>query len=277
MRLGGFVLFGNNVGTVRAAVESLTGVCDDVVAVDSGATDGSRTEVLAAGARCVDLAWQGYGAGRRFAIEQLGGCDYVVFLDSDERFDQGSQDTLRRWKSSDPKEVAYRLAVRDWVELDGRRFLYREGRRVRLCRRQLACYTDRMLVHESTGLGGVRLDGVVVDHAFLSSLEARDFKERKYAFLWGLQAWAEGRRSKWPPIQRWAHFLRDVLLRGAFRRGGVTGARVAWSISNYSTLKYEYLEQLLEGKFEAARHAFAEGRWSDVFRLADDAARTGRP
>lgn len=275
MRLGGFVLFGDNVSTVRAAVESLAAVCDDVIAVDSGSTDGSRSEATAGGARCVDFRWQGYGAGRRFAIEQLERCDYVLFLDSDERFDERSRSALRQWRDSSPREVAYRLAVRDWVELGARRFLYREGHRVRLCRRQLACYSDRMLVHESTGLRGVTLNEVVVDHAFLSSLEARDFKERKYAFLWGLQAWAEGRRSKWAPVQRWAHFLRDVVFRGALQQGGLTGVRVAWRLSRYSTLKYQYLTQFLEGRHQAARWAFAEGRWSDLFQMADEVARTG--
>lgn len=273
MRLGGFVLFKDNVTTVGRAVTSLLAVCDEVVAVDSGATDGSREAVLAAGARCVAFPWQGYGAARRYAVEQLAGCDYVLFLDSDEAFGADAVDALSAWKRARPTEPAYRLLVRDWVELGARRFLYRESARVRLLRRHLATYAERMVVHESTRLGGVALPAVI-DHQFVSSLEVRGHKERKYAFLWAVQAWAEGRRAKWAAPQRWAHFLRDAFLRGAFGRGGLAGLRVAWTISQYSTLKYRYLSQLLEGRYQAARLAFAEGRWADLFGLADEVSRS---
>jgi (heptosyl)LPS beta-1,4-glucosyltransferase len=272
MRLGGFVLFGNNVSTVRLAVESVASVCDEVVAIDSGSTDGSRAEVEAAGARVVSLPWQGYGVARMRALEELRGCDYAFFLDSDERLDSASRAALQAWRRGAVEAPAYRVALRDWVEVGARRFLYRSCDRVRLFRRSVARYAGGMIVHESLGLDGAFIDGVVVDHQFVSSVDFREYKERKYAFLWGVQAWAEGRRRKWPAAERLAHFLRDAFVRGAVARGGLFALKLAWRLARYSELKYRYLAEVGDGLHATARQAFLGGEWAELFRIADQVA-----
>ncbi len=57
MRLGGFVIHGNAAPTLTACLESLVAVCDTVVAVDSGSTDGSAELVARVGARAVSHPW----------------------------------------------------------------------------------------------------------------------------------------------------------------------------------------------------------------------------
>ena len=84
VRLGGFVIHGNNKSTLKACVESLRSVCDEVVAVDSCSTDGSAELVRSLGARSETLPWQGFGAARAKAMSLLAPADYVFFLDSDE-------------------------------------------------------------------------------------------------------------------------------------------------------------------------------------------------
>ncbi|MFK9339948.1 glycosyltransferase, partial [Escherichia coli] len=90
MKLGGFVIHGNNVETLGACLDSLRSVSDEVVAVDSCSTDGSARLDEERGVRRIELPWQGYGAARAAAAEALRGCDYLFFLDADERLAEGS-------------------------------------------------------------------------------------------------------------------------------------------------------------------------------------------
>jgi len=135
MRLGGFVIHGSAAATLGACLESLAAVCDELVAVDSGSCDGSAELVRASGARRVEHPWCGYGAARVAAVAALAPCDYVFFLDSDERLLPGAVEAIRRWKESSPAAPYVRLALRDWAELPGRRFLFRTEHRVRGGRR----------------------------------------------------------------------------------------------------------------------------------------------
>ena len=63
MRLGGFVLHGNNVDTLGAALDGLKATCDEVLALDSNSTDGSSALVEAKGVR--SRIARGKGSGRR--------------------------------------------------------------------------------------------------------------------------------------------------------------------------------------------------------------------
>jgi (heptosyl)LPS beta-1,4-glucosyltransferase len=266
VRLGGFVIHGNNVATLQACLESLRAVSDVVAAVDSGSRDGSAALASAAGARTLNLPWQGYGAARARAATLLPDCDYLFFLDADEWLLPPSIDRLRAWKDSSPSEPAYQLTLHDWVELPGKRFLFRRERHIRLIRRDLAPWTPRMIVHEfvPAGIRRVPLDAAI-EHHFLSSLQARRDKEERYALLWALRAYAEGWRRKpaWP--QRLAHTFRNAVVKGALFRGGAAGLRASWTVSRYHALKYRRLAELERGEHAALVSLMREGRFEDLF------------
>ncbi len=94
VRLGGFVLFRNNARTLDACLTSLHRVCDEVVAIDTGSADGSAALAQARGTRRLARPWRGYGEARAAAAEALRGCDYLFYLDSDER----SHAALEAWR-----------------------------------------------------------------------------------------------------------------------------------------------------------------------------------
>src|SRR4051794_7968011 len=107
MRLGGYVIHGNNRDTLGACLEALLAVCDEVVALDSRSTDGSVELAQRLGARSVSHAWRGYGAARAAAMDALGPCDYVFYLDSDERLEPEALRVLRAWRDSQPTQPLY--------------------------------------------------------------------------------------------------------------------------------------------------------------------------
>ncbi|WP_414115012.1 glycosyltransferase [Corallococcus macrosporus] len=112
MKLGGYVLHRNNQDTLEPCLRGLLALCDDVVALDTGATDGSAELARSLGARSVLHAWRGYGAARDAAVTALAPCDYVFYLDSDEHLGPEAVEALRAWKASSPTEAVYRLPRR---------------------------------------------------------------------------------------------------------------------------------------------------------------------
>ena len=265
MRLGGYVIHGDNRDTLGACLESLLAVCDEVVAVDSCSTDGSAELARGMGVRSVSRPWRGYGAARAAAMETLGPSDYVLFLDSDEHLLPEAREVLRAWRESSPQGPGFRLPVRDWAELEGHRFLYRTHWRTRLVRRDLAVWRPEMIVHEAPPrMRSARLPAHI-EHRFATSLEGRAQKEERYALLWAVRALAEDRRLKPPALQRPAHLLRDCLLHGALWRGGLDAVRLAWAVANYHAAKYRHLRTLRRGGHPELRRAFEEGRYEEVF------------
>src|SRR5512140_898029 len=269
MRLGGFVIHGNNADTLPACLDSLAACCDEVVAVDSCSTDGSAELVRARGIRSANQPWQGYGAARARAVELLSRADYVLYLDADERLLPEGVERIRAWRSSSPSARYYRLPIRDWAELPGHRFVFRVHRRLRLVRRDAAAWRREMIVHESLSARrgeAVALDAPI-DHRFATSIRARGEKEDRYALLWALRAHVEGRRSKWAWVQRPAHALRNAVIKGALFRGGMDGWRLAWAVGRYHQLKYVYLDAVRAGRHASEMAAMREGRYEELFRM----------
>jgi glycosyltransferase involved in cell wall biosynthesis len=72
----------NCVSTLRATLESLR-FCDEIVAVDSGSTDGTLALLAEFGAKVMHEPWRGFGPQKQFAIDQAAH-DWVLCIDSDE-------------------------------------------------------------------------------------------------------------------------------------------------------------------------------------------------
>jgi glycosyltransferase involved in cell wall biosynthesis len=264
MRLGGLVIHGN-APELSATLDSLQAVCDEVVAVDSGSTDGSAELVRARRIRRVELSWRGYGAARAAAAAALADCDYFIYLDSDERLDARSIEILRAWKGSQPTARAYRLYIRDWADLPTGRFMYRLERHVRLVRREAALWAPAMIVHEGLSRKDAPLLDAVVEHRFASSIDSRAAKEDRYALLWAVQAASRHHRTKPAWLQRPMHVLRDCLVKGALFRGGWQAVRLAWAGSRYHARKYRYLTEIRAGQHAEAVRLYADGQYRALF------------
>ncbi len=267
MRLGGYVIHGNAAGTLGRALESVLAVADEVVAVDSGSTDGSAALVAAAGVRAISHPWQGFGSARAAAVAALTSCDWLVHLDSDEWLEPAAIDALKAFKTSSPTHDAYRLGIHDWAELPGHRFLFRRLWNIRLMRREAARWLPSMIVHESIGRPEAPRFGAVIEHQYAQSLERRREKEDRYALLWALQASVIGKRQKPAWLEQAAHVIRNAVVKGAWFRGGLDGLRLAVNAARYHARKYEYLAQVNAGRHDQALKALRDARYPELFRL----------
>jgi (heptosyl)LPS beta-1,4-glucosyltransferase len=275
LRLGAFVIHGDNGATLGRCLDSLAKVAESCVAVDTGSTDGSAALARARGIRRLELRWEGYGAARARGAEALRDCDYVFFLDSDEWLEAAAVEALRAWKAAGPTAPHYTLVRRDWAVLGGRRFLYRTERHVRLVRRDLARWTPEMIVHETLPRAETIRLPIVFEHGFADDVEAMRAKAERYALLWAIRFRRTRRRMKPPALQHLAHLLRETLLKGAAFRGGLPAVQLARAIAFNHARKYELLRAVRAGGYPELVRAYDEGRLDELFRLLDGAAPCG--
>lgn len=267
--LGGFVLFRDNASTLGRALDGLADTCDEVVAVDTGSTDGSAALVEARGLRRVEVPWRGFGAARAAAVKALSHHDAVFFLDSDEWLPDATVDTLRALRTRTEWPEAFTLRLRDWVTEGNSRFVLRTHRRKRWVATSAARWTDTQFVHEAlpSHLRTERLQADI-EHDFLPSLSSRSARNDTYGLLWALQAQLRGARArgKLPVLQHWTHFLRYALLKGAAFRGGWNGIAASWLVARYHADKYRWLEQLGRGEAAELQALAAAGDYGALFR-----------
>jgi glycosyltransferase involved in cell wall biosynthesis len=74
----------NEERTLGRCLDSVRGVFDEIVIVDTGSTDHTKTIAASYGAKIYDFAWcDDFSAARQYALDRATG-DWVVWLDSDD-------------------------------------------------------------------------------------------------------------------------------------------------------------------------------------------------
>jgi tetratricopeptide (TPR) repeat protein len=70
---------------LSGCLESLRGLADEIIVVDTGSNDGSRALAMAHGAKVFDFPWQAdFSLARNHALDQASG-DWILYIDADER------------------------------------------------------------------------------------------------------------------------------------------------------------------------------------------------
>lgn len=217
--LSAVIISKNEADRIGRCLQSLSGVCREIVVLDSGSTDATVAIARAAGARVEHQEWLGFGGQKNAAIGRARE-PWLLLMDADEWLAEGAEDALRAMFDSGEVEQAdvWLVRRRNWF-LGGRlRHLEAMERLVRPDHRFLP-----MLVHERPVLAGkrVRASTVVIEHNTARSWEEHLSKQDRYAQLWAEQRHLEGRRCG--PLAAWTHvagyWLKAYLLRAGFLDG----------------------------------------------------------
>lgn len=216
----------DNERTIGRTLESVRGLAQQIVAVDSGSTDRTLDMLREAGADIIEHEWLGFGAQKNLAMTHCRE-PWTLFLDSDESVEpnlaQSMRDALRR---DDLAVAGYE--VNRAIVYSGRvlQHAWRPEWRLRLIRTGWASWSDDR-VHETlrlrdehTGRRIERLDGDL-RHDAIPSVATHLIKQVEYARLGAADYVDRGRRGSVrslivSPLGAW---LKQMVRRQAWRDG----------------------------------------------------------
>lgn len=227
----------NEADRIKDCLDSLA-FCDELIVVDSGSHDATRTIASAGGARVIEHPFAGYRSQKAFAVQHASH-DWVLCLDADERVSDDLRGAIESARATGFEAAAgYRFSRLS--EYFGR--FMRHGN----------AYPDRVLRLFDRRRGGwsgneiherVRVEGTVrtlhgdLQHHPYRSLSEQVLRLDRYAQLMAAQMHADGRRAR--IINMLANpawrFLRGYVLRGGFLDG--------WRGLVYALVRSNYVQQ----------------------------------
>ena len=232
----------NEASVITACLDSVAGLADEVVVLDSGSTDGTCDVCSARGARVIETDWLGFGPQKNRAVLAAAN-DWVLCLDADERV---SPELLNSIKTTlvDPKYSAYRCARRN--RFLGRYLRHGEGYpdwSLRLFDRRVAHWSSDA-VHEKVICEAPvgELAGDLL-HDSAETLESYLAKQNRYTSLAAEsdvgRKEVSAARLVFSPLVR---FVKFYVVRGGFRDGVPGLVHIAIGCFN-SFIKYAKIRE----------------------------------
>lgn len=246
-KISAVIITKNEERNIGRCLQSLQGVADEIIVVDSGSTD--RTEALCreAGVRFVPHPWEGYSAQKNYA-NSLASCDWILSIDADEALSPRLRDSLLSFKRGDATSDTVCSFNRltnycgHWIRHCG----WYPDRHVRLFATGTAEWDGQ--VHEELRYlkptREVVLDGDLLHYSYYS-VEDHARRQLHYATLAAQKAYHAGKRTS--SLGIWLRpdwtFFRNYVLKGGFLDGhaGYTVCRMS---AVYTFLKYVQLREL---------------------------------
>ncbi len=246
VKLSAIIITFNEERNIGRCLDSLVGVADEVVVVDSFSTDDTEKICREKGARFVQHAFEGHIEQKNWALKQASHF-HILSLDADEAL-------------SEPLRASILFAKENWRH-DG----YTMNRLTNYCGqwiRHSGWYPDRKLrlfdrregqwggtnphdrVEMNTGSTAAHLQGDLLHYSYYTVNEHVE-RARKYADIAARAMHAQGKRASWlnmifsPAVK----FLRNYVLKLGFLDG-----RAGWTICKIAAwetyLKYRTLLRL---------------------------------
>ncbi len=244
----------NEERNIGRCIDSLSGVADEIVVLDSGSTDRTRTICEEKGVRFSTRTFTDY-ADQKNAVAALAAHDMVLSLDADEALSENLRSALLTVKER-PAADAYRFnRLTYYCGTPVRHSGWYPDAKVRLYNRQKARWTGRLIHERITVQEGGRtehLNGDLLHYSFYTVGQHMDtvnnFSERKAQLMYekgrGAPFW---KMILTPPVK----FLKIYLLKAGFL-DGEAGFHIAVNSAHGDYLKYAKLRILRsQGRTEA--------------------------
>ena len=247
MNLSAVIITRNEGHIIGDTLQSLKGITNDIIIVDSGSTDNTLGICRKFNATVIQTGWEGYGPNKNKGIHAAKN-DWILNLDADEVIDEILRQSLISLKPSDDKEV-FEMQYKNffmgkWI----RHGEWGRDKHIRLFNRS-AIKWNEAAVHENLTINehtSVRMLKGNILHFTVDSLQEYEEKTIAYAKLNARKYFEEGRKKNF-----WKQYLSPVfsfLHNYFFRLGfldGAAGLLIARSTARYTYLKYAYLNKMI--------------------------------
>ncbi len=246
VRISACLVTFNEEENLPRALDSVQGIADEIVVVDSGSKDRTREIAGKYGAKVVIREWTNFAEQKNAAVAEAS-YQWILSLDADEEISPELRKSLLEWKQQEPQFAVYQFPRRYWY-LGGwvwHTRWYPDYQR-KLFRRDKARFEvpEHAAVRYEGRIG--RLDGDLLHYTVRShqdhvaKMDGVATRQARYMYDGGRRNW---RAAMWLATP-WSWFNNYVLCLGFLdgRRGWVVSrvaARTTW-------LKFKKLGKLIE-------------------------------
>lgn len=228
----------NEEKNIRRCIESVQGLADEVVVVDSLSIDKTKEICLAMGARFIEQNFLGYVEQKNFALQQASH-DYVLSLDADEALDETLRTSIAAIKNNFSHDgyTFNRLTNYNgfWVRHCG----WYPDTKLRVVKKSRAKWVgnnphDALTVEGTIG----HLTGDLLHYSY-DSISSHVLQTNKFSTIEAKTLFEKGKRATLiklvtrPPFQ----FFKDYILKGGILDGKY-GFVICFLNSLYVLLKY---------------------------------------
>ncbi len=246
MKLSVVIIAKNEAHIIGNTLQSLQGLTDDVIVVDSGSTDDTQEICLKHNARVLPISWSGYGNARNYG-NQNAVYNWILNIDADEAIDETLKQSLLQLNDADENK-AYELRFKTFLCKKHIRFGEWGGdKHIRLFNKN-KCSWNNEGVHEGLIIPSnaivKALPGYIL-HYTADNLEEYKAKTIGYAKLNAAKYFEQGK--KFSPLKKYISSTFSFIQNYIFKLGFLDGRDGFWIAKNtamYTYLKYAYLEKI---------------------------------
>ncbi len=247
----------NSEHTIGRTLDSVRGLAEEIVAVDSGSTDGTIELLKAHNAVVIESEWLGYKETKQFAMERCSS-PWILSLDSDESLEPELAQSIRTAITSESPDVrGYEMNRKVWWAGGPLNYAWQPEWRLRLVRRGEAHWVgrnphDRLELIDRTARTA-RISGDMRHDAF-TSMEDYLRKNLAHSVVGAQNHFQDGRRGSrrrllTSPIGAW---MKQMAIRQAWRDGW-RGWAAASATASATMMKHLILLELSRRDSEEAR------------------------
>jgi glycosyltransferase involved in cell wall biosynthesis len=240
----------NEEQNIARCIQSLRGIADEIIIVDSFSTDRTAEICNSLGVRFVQHPFEGYVEQKNYAWS-LASHDYVISIDADEELSALLRTSLLEVKQN-PRSDAFSMNRLSnycgrWIKHSG----WYPDRKLRFARKNSVRWGgdnphDKLLLISG---GSIRHLGGDLLHYSFSTHEDYRLQQRKFAAISAESYFKRGKRVSFllPYLSAALKFLRDYFIRLGFL-DGVAGWRICTVAAGATFMKYKKLRELSSGK-----------------------------
>jgi glycosyltransferase involved in cell wall biosynthesis len=248
MALSVVIITKNEAHIIANTLQSLQGVTDDIIIVDSGSTDDTVSICKKFNATVIETGWSGYGANKNKGIEAAAN-DWILSLDADEAIDSNLRQALVKLLPPS-NNVVYKLAYQNFFCNKPIRYgVWGTDKHIRLFNRKKVKWDDAE-VHEAlqipAGAQVLMLQGYVL-HYTVNSISDYMNKTILYAKANAQKYFLQGKKAGFIKLYLAPafNFLQYYFFRLGFLDGW-EGYLICKTNAWYTFMKYVFLKELNE-------------------------------
>ncbi|PWL31491.1 MAG: glycosyltransferase family 2 protein [Fluviicola sp. XM-24bin1] len=246
MKISATIITLNEERNIGRCIESLVGVADEIIVLDSFSEDRTKEICEKAGVRFEQRKWEGYSASKNY-LNSLAQYEYILSLDADEALDADLREALLACKNDDEPGIYSVNRITNycgkWIKHGG----WYPDVKIRLFPKAGSQWVGAH-VHEEleypAGLKERQLPGHLEHYSYYSFKEHRE-RADKYSALTAAKFYEQGKRvgAMKPYVSAIGRFIGMYFVKKGILDGRM-GFKIAWISAQSNVFKYKELLRL---------------------------------